>query len=112
MTFKSPIWRPIAAILSIVNLVAVGFAAGQAEPWHAGIHAGLALAFGVWSERLRLRRGGSELLAGSELSDRLEALEGEVGKLGQDLSETQERLDFTERLLAQAAEARRVGPER
>jgi hypothetical protein len=35
-----------------------------------------------------------------------------VGKLGQELSETQERLDFAERVMAQAAEARRLGPER
>jgi hypothetical protein len=112
MTFKSAIWYPIAGVLSVINLVAVGFAAGEAEPWHAGVHAGLALAFGLWAQRLRQRRGGSELLAESELPARLEALEGEVGKLGQDLSEVQERLDFTERLLAQAAEARRVGPER
>lgn len=30
MTFKSPIWQPIAILLSAVNLVGVGFAAGAA----------------------------------------------------------------------------------
>lgn len=37
---------------------------------------------------------------GPELLGRLEAVEGEVASLRQELVETQERLDFTERLLA------------
>jgi hypothetical protein len=111
MRFKSRIWYPIAGVLSIINLVAVGFAAGEAEPWHAGAHAALALAFGLWAERLRRRRGGSELQAPLEVVEALEAVEGEVSQLRQELSEVQERLDFTERVLAQGPEARRVGPE-
>ena len=106
MTFKPGIWYPIAVVLSVVNLLGAGFAAGQAQPWHATIHAALALAFGLWAQRLRQRPGGSELQAG------LEALEAEVSKLRQELSETQERLDFLERLLAQGPETRRVGPQR
>jgi hypothetical protein len=111
MTFKSRIWYPIAGVLSVINLVAVGFAAGQAEPWHAAVHAGLALAFGVGAERLRQRprRSGSELQAPLEV---LEALEAEVSQLRQDVSEMQERQDFTERVLAQRPEPRQVGPER
>ena len=45
------------------------------------------------------------------LAARLELLEGEVSHLGRELSEAQERLDFTERVLAQVQESRRVGPE-
>ncbi len=59
--------------------------------------------------RLRPRRGGSERQPGLEA---LEALEAEVSKLRQELSEAQERLDFAERLLAQGPEARRVDPQR
>jgi hypothetical protein len=106
MTFKPAIWRPIAVVLSAVNLVAVGFAAGSTEPWHAGVHAALALAFGLWAQRLGAAPRGSEFPA------RLEALDAEVSSLWRELSETQERLDFAERVLAQGAEARRVGPER
>jgi hypothetical protein len=112
MTFKSPLWRPVSVVLSAVNLVAVGFAAGMAEPWHAAVHAGLALGFGLWAQRLLQRVPGSgseQLEAGLE---QLESLEAEVGRLGRDLGEMQERLDFTERVLAQQAEARRLGPER
>jgi hypothetical protein len=106
MTFKPAIWYPIAVVLSVINLAGAGFAAGQAEPWHATIHAALAMAFGLWAQRLRRSPGGGELQAG------LEALEVEVSKLRQELSETQERLDFVERLLAQGPETRRLDPQR
>jgi len=106
VTFKPAIWYPIAVGLSVINVAGAGLAVAQAEPSHAAIHAGLALAFGLWAQRLRQRPGGSELDA------QLDALEEQVSKLRQQLSETQERLDFVERLLAQGAEARRVGPQR
>jgi hypothetical protein len=116
MTFKPAIWRPIAAVLSVINLVGVGFAAGAAEPWHAAGHAALALAFGLWAQRLRQGPGGSELQgrleALEELQARLETLEGDVSMMRQELSETLERLDFAERLLAQGPETRRVDPQR
>jgi hypothetical protein len=109
MTFKSAMWYPIAGVLSAINLVAAGFAIGQAEPVHAAVHVALALAFGLWAHRLRQGVGG-----GSELQARLEALEAEMGELGgmrQELGEMQERLDFAERLLAQGSETRRMGPQ-
>jgi hypothetical protein len=108
MTFKPAIWQPVAIVLSAINLAAAGFAAAAAEPLHAGAHVALALAFGLWARRLGLRRSGEEL---TELGPRLETLEFEVGNLRQELSETQERLDFAERLLAQRPEPRRVEPE-
>ena len=104
MTFKPAIWYPIAVVLGAINLLGAGFAIGTAEPWHATVHAALALAFGLWARRLRQGPGGSELQAPLEVLEALEAVEFEVSKLRQELSETQERLDFAERLLA--------GPER
>jgi hypothetical protein len=106
MTFKSRLWQPLAIVLSAVNLVAVGFAASTAEPWHAGVHAGLGLAFGLWAQRLRQQRPGRY-----DREDRLDLIEGEVTSLRQELTEAQERLDFAERLLAQGREPRRVGPQ-
>jgi hypothetical protein len=105
MTFKPATWYPIAFVLSGINLVAGGFAAGSAEPWHATVHAGLALAFGLWARRLRQGSGGDEGQA------RFDELEAELSNLRGELSETQERLDFAERLLAHGLESRRVGPE-
>jgi hypothetical protein len=110
MTFKPAIWQPIAIVLSALNLVAVGFAAGAAEPWHAGGHAALGLAFGLWAQRLRSSGGGTEVQGGTELQPRLEALEFEVSDLRRELSETQERLDFAERVMAKGQESRRVEP--
>ena len=40
----------------------------------------------------------------------LQALDQEVGTLRREMLETQERLDFAERLLAQGPESHRVGP--
>lgn len=106
MTFKPAIWYPIAVVLSLINLVGIGFAVGLAEPAHAAVHAALALAFGSWARRLR------QGTVGSEFTPRLEACEAELGMMRQELSETQERLDFAERLLAQGPEMHRVAPER
>src|ERR1700741_1676331 len=107
MTFKPAIWRPISIGLSVINLVAAAFAAGSAEPLHASVHVALGLALGVWAQRLRQEGPGA-----TELEPRLEAREFEVSDLRRELSETQERLDFTERMLAQGQESRRVEPER
>jgi hypothetical protein len=106
MTFKPARWYPIAAVLSVLNVGGAWFAAQSAEPWHATIHVVLAVALGLWAQRLRQRRGGGELQAG------LDSLEIDVTTLRQELSETQERLDFAERMLAQASEPRRVDPLR
>ncbi|MGH7426759.1 MAG: hypothetical protein ACREMW_15660 [Gemmatimonadales bacterium] len=43
-----------------------------------------------------------------ELEARVRALEEELGTLRRELSEANERLDFTERLLARTEEARRI----
>jgi hypothetical protein len=106
MKFKPAIWFPIASILAVVNVVAAGFAARDAEPMHAGIHAALAVAFALWAQRLRPRPGG-----GVELQADMQALEGEVDTLRQELAEAHERLDFAERVLSQKADARRVDPQ-
>jgi hypothetical protein len=107
MTFKHRAWQPIAIALSGLNLVGVGFAAGEAQPWHAAVHAALALVFGLWAQRMKQAPSGGEFPISVETFD---ALEAEVSRLREDLSETQERLDFTERLVVQGQEARRVGP--
>ena len=45
----------------------------------------------------------------AEVTQRLEAVEHRVEDLQQELAETQERLDFAERLLTKAREDRRIG---
>ena len=101
MTFRPAIWFPIAAVLSVINLGAVWFAAMPGEPLHATTHAVLAVAFAVWAQRLRHRQLGVHSDAD------LDAVELEVQDLRAELAEAHERLDFAERMLAQGDPRRR-----
>ena len=56
----------------------------------------------------RIRVTRQELPSG-EVTARLDALEGDVHGLHQELAETQERLDFAERLLTKGREEGRIG---
>lgn len=113
MTFKSALWHPIAVVLSVINLVGVGFAVGSAEPWHAMAHATLALAFGLWAQRLRQGPSGSELARmKQQLEQQAAALEDAQTTLADQwtqLAELQERVDFAERLLVQARDRSALG---
>jgi hypothetical protein len=108
MTFKPSIWRPIALAASAFNLAGLGYAVALTEPWHAAFHAFLAGGFAFWAQRLQHRRPRASL----DEQARFDALETDMQMLRQELTEAQERLDFTERLLAQEAETRRVGQQR
>jgi len=56
--------------------------------------------------RLRAARPQS---SSTDVTERLETVEHRVEDLQQELAETQERLDFAERLLSKAREERRIG---
>lgn len=56
----------------------------------------------------RLRAARSQQLP-EDVAARLETLETDVQRLQNDLSETQERLDFAERVLVKAREEGRIG---
>ena len=75
MTFPPRIWEPIAWVLCLANVGGVWFAARPAEPWHATLHAGLAVLFGLWAERLAVRQHA--VISGSDpqMVQRLAALE-------------------------------------
>lgn len=55
MTSKTRLWYAVLIVLSVINLAAVWFAARPGEPWHATIHAALAVGFGLWAQWLRWR---------------------------------------------------------
>ena len=103
---KQILWHRIALGLSIVNVAGFGQAVGVAEPMHAGIHAVLAVAFAGWAWTLRRSPPVGEF------REDIQSLADEVSALRQELADAQERLDFTERMLAQEREVRRVEPER
>jgi hypothetical protein len=107
MTVNPARWHPIAIGFSALNLAAGGFALGTAEPLHAAVHGAVALASGLWARHLGRTRPDD-----GDRQSQLDLLETEVNQLRGELSETQERLDFTERMLAQGVESRRMGPER
>jgi hypothetical protein len=102
MTLKPKIWQPVAAVLSLANLGAVWFAAQPAEPWHASIHAVLAVGFALWAQRLGTRRRAASI-TGESLS--AEVLD-ELSILGSEVAELSERLDFAERVMAQPRPAK------
>ena len=60
MTSVSRILYRLLIVATVVNVVGLPFAVAQAEPWHATLHASLALACGFWALRLRHRRTGSD----------------------------------------------------
>ncbi len=55
MKLNPRIWVPVAQLLTVINVGAVYFAAQAAEPWHATLHAGLAVLFTVAIDWLRSR---------------------------------------------------------
>ena len=97
MSLNPKIWQPVAAVLSLGNLVAVWFAAQPAEAWHASLHAVLAVGFALGAQRLGTRRRAASI-GGESLS--AEVLD-ELSILGSEVAELSERLDFAERVLAQ-----------
>ena len=110
MALNPKVWYPVAVGAAVVNLVAVPFFMGA----HSAMHAALAVGFGLWAQRLRQRQVSGDQLqveTGSteQLQTGFDALEAEVMRLRQELSETQERVDFVERVLAKSQEAGRLG---
>jgi hypothetical protein len=99
--------------LSAVNLIALGYALPNFL--HAAGHGLLALGFGFWARRVRRDVGPQGETATRELTTdadaRMDDLGDEVNDLRRQLSETQERLDFAERMLLQER-GRREEPQR
>ncbi len=58
---------------------------------------------------VKITRLRATLPNSTDLAARVDALERIVHNVQQELAETQERLDFAERLLSQAREERRIG---
>jgi predicted nucleic acid-binding Zn-ribbon protein len=73
----------------------------------------LTLVFGIPAvtvlKMARLRAARQESPS-PDVTGRLETLEHDVQGLQQELAETQERLDFAERLLSKSREERRINP--
>lgn len=78
MWFKHRAWIGVAWLLSLGNIVAVWFAARPAEPWHATLHAVLAVLFGLGAQRLWSRNRDmtrADVMTRQELEARLARVE-------------------------------------
>lgn len=117
MNSKTRLWYRIAVSLSIINLGALGFALGQGEPRHAMVHGLLGLGFGFWASRLRRQSsaGGQDASALQDQVDQqavaLDDAHAALADQASQIAELQERLDFTERILAQVKERPSQGRE-
>ena len=98
MWFKHRAWIAVAGFLSLANVVAVWFAAEPAEPWHATVHAVLAVLFALGAQRLA-QRGRSN--AEADVVGRLQGLEARLAE--PDLHQVAQALD------AIAVEVERIG---
>ncbi len=89
------------ALLSAGNIAAVYAAVETAapDPLHATVHAVLAVGFAA-AAQWAWRRWRQTAPATSS-QERIEGVEADIDNMRQELLEAQERLDFTERMLAQ-----------
>ena len=105
MALNPRLWRPIAAFLSVANLVGAGIHIGMEQGEGAAVHGLLAAGAAYWA--VRLGRPRTPVLENPDTEERMEQLEAELMQQRNELAEAQERLDFAERLLAQSPEKRR-----
>lgn len=110
MWFKHRGWIPVAWLLSVVNLVAIWFAAEPGETWHAAGHGLFAVLFGLGARHLMTRQRITALNQQlQEVLDQNEQLQQTIDGTQAHLRELEERVDFSERLLARQREEERLG---
>jgi hypothetical protein len=100
--FKHRAWILVAWLFSLGNVVAVWFAARPAEPWHATIHALLAVLSGLGAQHLMARQGA--LLRGGEPAlgdERMSRLEQAIDAIAVELERIGEGQRFVTKLLAE-----------
>ena len=109
MWFKHRGWIPAAWLSSVGNLAGLWFAAGAGEAWHATGHGALAVLFGLGARHLMMRHRGEPLHAQlQQVLDENERLQETTDAMHGRLQELEERVDFSERLLAQHRDGQRV----
>ena len=68
----------------------------------------VAVVMGGLTKRAKLKSDGQRGNLPGEVESRMAALEDDVNNLRRELGETQERVDFTERMLAQRSEQKQL----
>lgn len=105
MRFQHKWWIPVSWALAAANLGAIWFAAADGEAAHATGHGVLAVLLTLGAKYLADRR--ARQVAGPDLQAALDdndELRGTVDSLHGRLAELEERVEFSERLLAERRE--------
>ena len=117
MWFRHRAWIPIAWVLSLINFGGAWFTAREGQPWHATLHALLAILFALGAQRLHARQLGKKPAADADVVERLSELEARLADLDKlhevegRLTELEERLDFTERALVDVRTRAQLPPK-
>jgi hypothetical protein len=112
MWFKHRAWIPVAWVLAVGNLFGalVAMRMTPTGPWHAATHLALAAGFALGARHLMARRRAGTLDEQLQLTlDQNEELQQTLDSLQQRIYELEERVDFSERLLATQRDADRLG---
>ncbi len=103
MAPKTRFWNAVLVVLSAANVVSVWFAARPAEPWHATIHAALAVGFGVWAQRRMLREPRRDAGRTDLADERLERIERAIDAVAVEVERIGEMERFASKILAARA---------
>ena len=101
------VWKVVAIVFTVVNLVGLGMAMAAQEQMHSGIHVALSVlgAFALWRLSNRSER---EAPAGAGLSDpRLEALQQSVDAVALEVERIGEAQRFQTKLQTERNESAR-----
>ena len=106
MTRRSKIWRVVAALFTVLNLVGAGYAAVLGEGLHTSVHVALMLigAFVVW--RLSPATGTHDASTEPSVDDRMEQLQQSVDAVAIEVERIGEAQRFSAKLQAERAEVR------
>ena len=106
MTARPGLWRALAALFTVINLVGLGWAVAENEGPHAAAHVALALlgAYAMW----RLSRRASDNTPAAELAElRLEQLQQSVDAIALEVERIGEAQRFHTKLQAEQGTQRR-----
>ncbi len=107
MTRRSKIWRVVAALFTVGNLLGAGFAAAAGEALHTGSHVALALLGACLAWWLTPRAAAQDFSSALPVDDRMEQLQQSVDAVAIEVERIGEAQRFNAKLQAERGETRR-----
>jgi len=101
MTSRPGLWRALAALFTLINLVGIGWAIAESEGPHAAVHVALSLLgmYGMW--RLSPRAGRQDAPTAELAELRLEQLQQSVDAIALEVERIGEAQRFNAKLQAE-----------